>query len=189
MKNMVAILFAALAFLAVSAMGKDAWMNKEGGYVRWEKPTTITLDGLTVYNRNHSLEDLEKGGFYYVSNAPDCEIADMVIDYQAGTIRELTEAEKLARLEAQRIIKDPFMVATETQYTNLLIAVGMSGAWADMDYTYAQVGQALVANNRIVELLFLDKLYNILLDYYGKYGGTDLRLYPWGSPYVYEPTE
>lgn len=178
-----------MVILAANAFGRDAWMNRASETVRWEKPTTIELNGLKVYSLEFSDEALEAAGYLYIQNAPDCAIADMVIDYQAGTIREMTEAEKLARLEAQRILKDPFIVATETQYTNLLIAVGMSGAWADMDYTYAQVGQALVANNRIVELLFLDKLYNILLDYYKKYGGTDLRLYPWGSPYIYEPSE
>ena len=171
----------------LALLGAEAWMNQAEGYVRWSKPSTIVLDGLTVYSTDHSEENLARAGYTYISNAPDCNLEDMVIDYAAGTIRAKTAEELQAEYDAQFIQKDSFIVETEKAYTNLLTQVGLSGAWANHDYTYQQVGLYFMANNLVVEMLLADKLYGILSDYYRAYGGTDLRDYPWGLEHIVEP--
>lgn len=178
-----------LSIFLLSVLACDAgelWMNQTGGFVRHEKPTTIILDGLQTYSLEFSDADLAKAGYAKLSY--DCDMADLVYDFQAGTVRGLTAEEKQAQLEAGRIEKDAFILATEALYTNLLTSVGHAGAWADMSKTYQAIGLDMVGRGLVVESLFLDKLYNILLAYWTDYGGSDLRLYPWGSQYVLDPT-
>ena len=181
------ILFALaiLASVAVSS-AREAWVNS-AGFVRWARPTTITLDGLQIYSPSHSEEDLQRAGYAYVPSVPEVSLADMVIDYAGGTIRAMTAEEIQARNDAQYVLKDPFIATAETAYTNLLTQVGLQGAWADMSMTYQQVGLYMMANGLTVQMLLADKLYGILLDYWQAYGGSDLRLYPWNSPYIAQP--
>ena len=80
-----------LAILTTGAFA-GCWMNPSGRFVRWDKPTTIKYNGLEYFSTNHSIENLEAAGYYYIENTPDCPIWEMYYDYDGlGVYQILTE--------------------------------------------------------------------------------------------------
>lgn len=74
--------------MVISAFGKECWLN-EDGFARWFKPTTVYINGIGFYDPNMSDEMLYRGGYTYISNAPNCDVSDMYLDYQQKKIYEI----------------------------------------------------------------------------------------------------
>lgn len=87
MKKIFLSLFVMLMLAYVSYAG--CWMHRNGKYVRWEKPTTITINGADYFDPNHTEEDLILGGYTYIENTPECPIWEMYYDYDGLAVYQI----------------------------------------------------------------------------------------------------
>ena len=103
---------------------------------------------------------------------------------------------------ASVIPKPEWVLVAQNVYTNGLTALGFSGAWSNMNYTFELIGASLIQNitqNLVAGNLdeanslstwkgLLKDTYESLLTYSKNYGITDMRLYPYDSDYIYSNT-
>lgn len=95
--------------------------------------------------------------------------------------------------------KEPWAVTAESVYTNCLETLGFSGAWTNMDWTFETVGTGIIgqmmeaaAAGNVEQMNLLSTYkgivkdsYETLLKYALKYGIDDMRLYPYGSEWIF----
>jgi hypothetical protein len=95
--------------------------------------------------------------------------------------------------------KEPWAVTAEAVYTNCLETLGFSRAWSNMDWTFETVGTGIIgqmmeaaAAGNVEQMNLLSTYkgivkdsYETLLKYALKYGIDDMRLYPYGSEWIF----
>jgi len=88
MKKIVGILIM-MALLTHVCFSAECWMNIPEKFTRWARPTTIIVDGIPSFNPYQSDENLIGAGYFHNTNAPDCDISNMLFDYDNQVIYQV----------------------------------------------------------------------------------------------------
>ena len=148
-------IMAIIILAANTAFAREAWMNSAEKYVRWEKPKTINLNGLIYYNTNHSLENLQSAGYLYITDAPECNISEMFIDYENFKIYKIFQTNILTEIDIDietKTISDQFAgimmgyfgegALTNRTITEKYVAEFFASKVADFSITALQLSHA-----------------------------------------------
>lgn len=101
------------------------------------------------------------------------------------------------------VLKEDWAILAEQVYTNCLETLGFSGVWTNMDWTFEQVGTEIISqmmeavqSGNIEQMNLISSYkgivkdaYDSLLKYTKKYGNDDMRLYPYGSQWIFREVQ